>query len=126
MKRTLALFMCLLLFTLCFTGCDFALREETRIYNRYKRFDENHKVGMTKQKVYDKLGCPNSYVDIQGKGHSSSKESPEDFEAGIFSEESVEWIYTVNAVPASSGRYILEITFDSEGKSVKSYLRSHS
>lgn len=118
MKKIIALCLCFLLFIFCFSGCAYSLSDIPyfRTENVYKRFAENHEVGMTKQEIFDKLGCPVSYVDSQG-AHGIDSESREKFETNIFSKDSVTWIYTCDAYPASSGSYKLTINFDTEGKS---------
>lgn len=114
MKRTLALFMCLLLFTLCFTGCYSSYRTG----EKYKNFAERHKAGFTKQNIYNRFGCPVAYQDSDGNGHSAEKEA--DFETKIFSSESVEWFYRCEAEEAS-GSFHLSVEFDAEGKSTEAY-----
>ena len=119
MKKIIALCLCLLVVVFCFTSCKYL--GTTEEYELYDRFAQKHNVGMTKQEVFDKLGCPVSYVDNQGS-HEINSESKEKFETNLFSEESVRWIYKCDADPPSSGYYVLTIDFDSEGKSTEVWL----
>lgn len=114
MKKIIAFLMCLLIFAFCFTGCY----SSYRIGEKYKNFAQSHKAGMTKQKVYNKFGCPEAYQDSEGKGHSAEKEA--DFETKIFSSESVRWFYRCDAEEAS-GSFHLYVEFDAEGKSTKAH-----
>lgn len=118
MKKFMALLICLLLVTVCFTGCKYTGEE------LYRRFAENHKAGMTKQEVFDELGCPNGYIDIQGNPFSSKTTT--DFKANVLSDKSVEWRYECDADHYYTVYHVLIITFDSEGKSVNVYLTSYS
>ena len=116
MKKLIVLIMCLLLVAVSFTGCTYSEGEH------YRKFADNHQAGMTKREIYIELGCPDLYKDEQGYFNS---ETP-DFETNILADTSVEWIYKCDAVPRSTGGYVLRIYFDSDGKSTDVWLHTYS
>ena len=86
-------------------------------YKLYNKFAKRHDAGMTKQEVLDKLGSPVWYVDADGNSYSVSADTQEEFEANIYSNQYVRWVYMCDKTPAYNSRYQLNIYFDSEGKS---------
>lgn len=89
----------------------------TKEYRTYKSFAERNQLGMSKQEVFDKLGCPDGCKDPDGYYHSVIFEDRETFEAGISADMSTEWYYDCYELPDPANPYRLEIAFDGEGRS---------
>lgn len=122
MKKIFALCLCLLIAGLCFTGCRYV--GKTDEYELYDKFARRHDAGMTKQEVFDKLGCPDGYY-ANGEGYNIKydRAKKEKFEAKLSSDTSIFWHYHC-AKYGDSDYYTLTITFDSEGKSVSAEMKA--
>ena len=122
MKKIIALFLCLLVVILCFIGCQYlGVTEE---YELYDKFAKRHKAGMTKQEVFDKLGCPDGYY-ANGESYNIEFDSvgKDNFEASLSYDTSILWWYMC-AQLGDSDYYTLNIKFDSEGKTVSAEMKA--
>ena len=116
MKKIFLPLFCIPILIFCFTGCDLIDNLfKTSSYVSYDSFAKKHEAGMTKQEVFDKLGCPKGYYDINGNYYAVEIE--EVFEANISCDQSVAWIYTCYEYSDPANLYRLRVDFDLEGKS---------
>lgn len=89
----------------------------TKEYRTYKSFAKRNELGMSKQAIFDKLGCPDGRKDSDGYYHSIMFEDKEAFEACISADSSTEWYYDCHEYPDPANPYRLKIRFDSESSS---------
>lgn len=89
----------------------------TKEYRTYRSFAKRNELGMSRQEVFDKLGCPDCLRDSDGYYHSVMYDDRDDFEAGISADTSTEWHYDCHEFPDPANPYRLKIAFDSEGRS---------
>ena len=89
----------------------------TAEFRTYQSYSEKHKAGMEKQKILDKLGCPDGYVDAQGNYHAIARVDQERFEENLAEDNSTAWVYECWKRPDPADPYRLKITFDADGKS---------
>lgn len=115
--KKICLCLCIVLIVTCFSACGDLIDPTTTKYKNYLYFYEHHKPGMEKQAILEKLGCPKSYVDTQGKRHNISDWRI--FEENISSDCSTAWLYTCYKYSDPRDGYLLTITFNAEGKSAK-------
>ena len=73
---------------------------------------------MTKQEIFDRIGCPEWCYDAQGNQYIIDYNNKDNFEANLSSDTNVEWYYTCPKYPDPAEHYYLKITFDLEGKSL--------
>ena len=105
-----------LVIALLLTGCTDALFT-TAEYRSYQSFADNHKAGMSKQEILDKLGCPDGYYDMQGNYQSIKPADQKSFEENLAEDSSDAWVYECWKRPDPADPYRLKITFDAEGNS---------
>ena len=120
MKRKVILSICIMMSILLFTGCMSTistLSATTSKYRTYNTFYKYHKTGMDKEEILDMLGCPVRYEDEQGTWHRITYNHRTDFVENISSDSSMIWQYDCYELKDQTNPYILEITFDSDGKS---------
>ena len=115
MKRLLALVL-VLSCVMSMAGCA-DLLYTTSSYRTYVSFAQWHKAGMEKQRILDKLGCPDAYVDAQGTYHGISYGERESFEKNVAQDCSTQWVYDCYKRPDPADPYRLIITFGADGKS---------
>lgn len=89
----------------------------TKEYRAYKSFAKHNKLGMSRQEIFDKFGCPDGRKDPDGYYHSVMFEDREGFEDGIFADMSTEWHYDCWEYPDPANPYRLIIWFDADGRS---------
>ena len=106
----------MLLVALLLTGCSDMLFT-TAEYRSYQSFVDNHKAGMSKQEILDKLGCPDGCVDAQGNYQSIKPADQKSFEENLAEDSSDAWVYECWKQPDPADPYRLKITFDAEGNS---------
>ena len=113
MKKLIALVLAVVCVT-SLVGCT-----TTYEYRLYQSFAERHKAGMEKQKVLEKLGCPDRYIDAQGNYQSIKRADRESFKKTLSSDRSTVWFYDCYQFSDPANPCILKITFNDEGKSVR-------
>ncbi len=89
----------------------------TKEYRTYKSFAKRNELGMSRQEIFDKLGCPDGRKDSDGYYHSIMFEDREGFEDGISADMSTEWYYDCWEYPDPANPYRLVIRFEAEGRS---------
>lgn len=89
----------------------------TSEYRTYQSFANNHRAGMEKQEILDKLGCPDGYVDAQGNYQAIKRADQESFKDNLSADTSTTWVYECWKRPDPADPYRLKITFDADGKS---------
>lgn len=89
----------------------------TKEFRSYKSFAKRSELGMSRQEVFDKLGCPDCLKDSDGYYHSVMYDDIEGLEAGISADTSTEWHYDCHEFPDPANPYRLKIAFDGEGRS---------
>ncbi len=89
----------------------------TKEFRKYKSYARRNELGMSRQDIFDKFGCPDGIKDPNGYYHSIMFENRETFEHGITTDLSTEWYYDCWEYPDPANPYRLEISFDGEGRS---------
>lgn len=107
----------MLLAALLFTSYK-DMMSTTAEYRRYQSFADNHKAGMGKQEILDKLGCPDGYVDAQGNYQAIRYADQEGFIENLSTDTSKTWVYECWKRPDPADPYRLKIAFDDEAKSI--------
>lgn len=116
MKRIVALCVCLVLVVLCLAGCTDILFTTVE-YRSYQSFADNHKAGTEKQAIWDKLGCPDGYVDAQGNYQTIKHADQASFKDNLSTDTSTTWVYECWKRPDPADSYRLKISFGEDGKS---------
>lgn len=112
---SIILFLCI---SLLLSGCSEILFT-TAEYRTYRSFCDRHKAGTEKQDVYEKLGCPDGYVDGVGEYHHISFADRENAAEKLYAADAVIWVYECWKYSDPAEPYRLKVSFDSAGKSVE-------
>ncbi len=89
----------------------------TKEFRKYKSYARRNELGISRQDVFDKFGCPDGRKDPDGYYHSILYEDIETFEHGISADLSTEWHYDCWEYPDPANPYRLIIRFDADGRS---------
>ena len=122
MKKVIVLCACLLVAVMCLSGCQGV--GTTSKYRAYSAFAQSHKPGMSKEKVFEKMGCPYSYRDDQGNFMVIDTDDRGDFEDSISAETAAIWYYDCYELPDPANPYRLTVVFDENGKTVSAEMNA--
>lgn len=111
----------ILVMVLLLSGCADMLFT-TEEYRSYHSFANQHKAGMEKQDILDKLGSPAGFVDAQGNYQSIPHAQQEVFTDLLLDDSVTAWVYECWKRPDPADPYRLKITFDQNGKSASAEL----
>lgn len=114
MQRWIALLL-ILACLMGLSGCG-DLLFTTSEYRSYQSFVDQHKDGVEKQEILDKLGCPDGYWDALGNYHTIARADHESFEKNLEEDNSTAWVYECWKRPDPADPYRLKITFNIEGQ----------
>lgn len=92
-------------------------------YELCDRFSRKHTAGMTKQEVYDILGCPDGYTDGKYYDISHDYEQQKFFGINVSEDKSTQWYYHGTKGRDLDITYHLYVTFDSEGKTLTAEIK---
>lgn len=107
----------MILTVILLSGCTDTLFY-TNEYNSYSYFAKQNKIGIKKQKILDKFGYPDAYLDTNENYQSIPYTEREDYKDELFSSDGYIWSYDCCQLPDPANPYRLQITFDENGKSI--------
>ena len=111
----------ILVMALLLSGCADMLFT-TAEYRSYHSFANQHKAGMEKQDILDKLGSPAGFVDAAGNYQSIPHAQQDSFTYLLLDDSVTAWVYECWKRPDPADPYRLKITFDQNGKSISAEL----